>query len=83
MMMCEMSSALLLIALASGYVVLYLANREEKAMHNIGFFIGVFVMAFSAVIILGNVVGGSRCAKMCGGKGMMMKHGQMMPPIAR
>lgn len=78
-MMSGMVEALLLISLALGYVVFYLANREEKALRNLGFFIGVFVMALSAVLIFNNLASGKFCGKM-GGKGMMMKQRQMMPP---
>lgn len=77
-MFCGMTNALLLIALAFGYIVFYLANKEKKALRNLGFFIGIFVLAMSAIFILNSLTSGKHCDKK-----MMMKHRQMMsaPPL--
>lgn len=78
MMFCGMTNALLLIAMAFGYTVFCSANKEKKALRNLGLFIGIFAMAMSAILILSNLAGGKHCDKK-----MMMKHRQMMsaPPL--
>ncbi len=58
-----MLDALMLIALAMGYVVLYLAKREDKALRTIGYIIGIFVIALSVLLL---VVGLAFKAKACG-----------------
>lgn len=47
--------AFLLIALALGYIVCYLANREEKALRTVGYTIGISIIALSSLLILGNL----------------------------
>lgn len=48
--------ALLLIALGIGYIVLYLAKREEKVLRFSGYIIGGIIIALAAVYLLGNIL---------------------------
>lgn len=75
-----MLDALMLVALAMGYVVLYLAKREDKALRTIGYIIGIFIIALSALLILVGLGFKARaCGKMAGMSGMMpSRHGMMM-----
>lgn len=47
--------ALLLIALALGYIVCALANKENKGLKLIGYIIGIIVMVMSAGLIIGKI----------------------------
>jgi len=61
------TDAILLVALALGYIVCYLASREEKTLRLAGYFIGVFIILLSAMLIVNNVVLGARfCGKRAG-----------------
>ncbi|TRZ93516.1 hypothetical protein D4R78_08435 [bacterium] len=85
----ELITVVLLLALGLGYIVFYLANREEKGLKLIGISIGAFMIVFSILLILGNAIfmnmGYSGCAKRRGrsDKEMLMRkqmlmHQQMM-----
>jgi hypothetical protein len=80
MMLGGMSDALLLIALGLGYLVFYVANREEKGLKALGFFLGTFIMMLAAVLLVSNTLFSARMCRM-GKMGMMpggrMMHGQM------
>jgi hypothetical protein len=79
MMPFGMKTGILLIAMALGYVVLYLAKREEKQLKTAGNIIGIFIIAVSAALILCNII----CkARFCGSKFQcrkMMMQGQKPP----
>jgi len=48
-------AATLLIALASGYIVCYLAKREEGYLRKLGFALGVFIIVATIVLLLGKL----------------------------
>jgi len=48
--------ALMLIALGFGYIVCYLANREEKDLRRIGQVIGVIIISISLFLIVHELV---------------------------
>lgn len=74
-MMAGISEALLLLALGLGYIVCYLANREEKVLRTIGYFIGTFIIVLSGLLIIVNVF---FAAKFCRRTMGMMPHHRMM-----
>ncbi|MCM8799897.1 MAG: hypothetical protein NC900_04150 [Candidatus Omnitrophica bacterium] len=47
--------ALLLLALGLGYIVLYLAKREEKGLQFLGYVVGTFIILLSIFYILINI----------------------------
>lgn len=47
---------LLLISLAVSYIVLCFANKEEKGLRLIGFFIGSLILALTIAYIVGNLL---------------------------
>lgn len=49
-------SAALLVALALGYIVLYLAKREEKFLRGLGLFLGVFIIVATSLQLLGKLI---------------------------
>ncbi len=51
-----LKAGILLIALGVGYVVCYLAEREEKDLKKIGFAIGLFIIAASAFFIIKGIL---------------------------
>ncbi|MFA5118312.1 MAG: hypothetical protein WC695_05610 [Candidatus Omnitrophota bacterium] len=63
------NEAVLLVALALGYIVCYFANQEEKTMKQIGVAIGVFVIILSFFLIVNNLF---LMSKMCPSKNAMM-----------
>jgi len=71
--------ALLLVALGIGYMVLYLANREEKNLKAVGYFIGIFIIAVSGIIILNSLLWSVKISKSMGmlPRPRMMMKGQM------
>ena len=71
--------ALLLIALGLGYVVLYLAKREEKRLQFIGFIIGVLIIALSLIYLISSSLLQSVCPFSRPYKSMMQQ--KMMPPV--
>jgi len=85
-----LTEGVLLIALALGYIVCYLANREEKKLRFLGYLVGVFIIIFCAVTIISNAffsarMYGAMCKmrKMgCMSKMGMMQHKMMPPPPA-
>lgn len=68
----DIHKAVLLIALALGYIVCYLAKREDKLLKTLGYLIGTFVMALSALIILVNIVLDARFYRKMEGSVIMM-----------
>lgn len=77
-----MSIGFLLIALGVGYLVCAQAGKESKGLKTLGYIIGVFIIAISAIIILNKVVWFcGNYSKMCPLKGMMQQ--QMPMPIPK
>jgi len=79
----SLTNAVLLVALGLGYVVCYLAEREEKFLRTLGYFIGTFMVALSMMIIITNILLFSRVQYRgefeYGGKPAMMRSpGQTM-----
>jgi len=54
------AEAILLVALALGYIVCYLANREEGNFRSAGYIIGVFIILLSIVLIFNNLISSAR-----------------------
>jgi len=54
------TEGILLMALALGYIVCYLANREEGNFRSAGFIIGVFIIFLSIILIFNNLISGIR-----------------------
>jgi ABC-type arginine transport system permease subunit len=77
-MMAGIAEAMLLIALGLGYIVCYLANREEKALRTIGYFIGTFIIVLSSLLIMVNVFFAAKFRRKA--MGMMIPHQKMMMP---
>ncbi len=76
---------MLLLTLGLGYIVCYLANKAEKNLKALGYFIGTLIIALSGIMIIGNLFLGARiCAKMGGAMSSRHKMMQSMPamPIA-
>ena len=73
--------ALLLIAMGLGYVVLYLAKREEKRLQFIGYMIGVVIIALSIIYLISNSLLQSVCPFTRPYKGMMQQQRMMQPPM--
>lgn len=48
--------ALLLIALGMGYLVLYLAKREDKGLQFLGYIVGVIIITLSLIYLVGNTL---------------------------
>ena len=71
------NEALLLIALALGYIVLYLAKREEKGLQFLGYFLGTLVISVSALLIIRDLFIGGCVFDKAKMHDMMMKR-QMM-----
>jgi len=62
-----LAEGVLLIALGLGYIVCYLARREEKNMQITGYLIGAFIIVLSIIFILNSLLLSARfCAKMGG-----------------
>jgi hypothetical protein len=55
MLFASINDATLLIALGLGYVVLYLAKKEQKRMQFYGYLIGIVIIALASVYILSNL----------------------------
>jgi len=64
--------AVSLIALGIGYVVCYLAEREEKDLKTIGYAIGLFIIATSAFLIVKSMIIAGKIMAMGGGRCMSM-----------
>ena len=75
-----LSDAILLVALGIGYVVLYLAKREEKALQFTGYLIGGVIIVLSLIYILGNLlVKREYQSNMLQAQKMMMQKRTMQP----
>lgn len=71
----------LLISLGISYIVLYFANREEKGLRLIGFFIGGLILALTVAYMLGDILWQN---KLCSARAkyyqrMMQSAPQMQP----
>lgn len=83
------SDSLLLIALAGGYIVLYLARREEKFLRIIGVIIGCVIIGSSLAYIFtnswmeGKIWGTKRCHYRKYTPSRMMMQPDKMPAIKR
>ena len=79
-------SALLMVALALGYLVCVAANKEKHLMKKLGIFIGVLIIAGSATLIALKVT--KKLQRMCGnfqpaGEGRMIFPDRAMPVPGR
>jgi len=84
-MLGNLTDAVLLVALGLGYIVCYLANREEKSLKSFGLAVGAFIITLSAIIIISNVLLTMRVASIMGcnmGKAKM-QHKMMQPGRAQ
>jgi hypothetical protein len=72
------ANAVLLVALALGYIVCYLANREEKSLRTGGYMVGVFIIIFSGILLVNNLLLSTRECMLMGKLGMMMPQHRMM-----
>jgi len=69
----------LLIALGFGYIVLYLAKREEKKLQFLGYIIGVTIITLSLIYLVGYILLRVIYSPKIGlPKGMMQQ--RLMPP---
>lgn len=73
-----LTEAILMIGLSLGYIVLYLANREDKPMKLIGSVIGTFVIVISGILLLSNILINTVVVKRMAGSGVMMPRHHMM-----
>lgn len=70
---------ILLLALGVGYIVCYLANREDKRLRSLGLIIGAVIIAVSTLMLLNNLLlSAQMCGSMRGGMGAMMPMHKMM-----
>ena len=70
--------AIELIALGIGFIVCYLAKREEKALKAIGYVIGISIIALAGILVLDRLLmhysrGFRRCPLKAGGTMMPMR----------
>ncbi len=73
--------ALLLIALALGYIVCALAGKETKGLKTLGYVIGIVTISISALLIIGKVI--SAVSSGCGGRKHPMMNTPMMQKMMR
>lgn len=75
--------ALLLVALALGYIVCHLATKNEKTLKTMGYAIGGSIIILSSLLILGNLFLEARaCTNRLSGRSkpwMMRQQAPMMP----
>jgi uncharacterized membrane protein affecting hemolysin expression len=76
----DIHKAVLLIVLGLGYIVCYLAKKEDKFLKTLGYLIGTFLMALSALVILASMVLDARFYRKTQGSVMMMPRRQILPP---
>ncbi|MCX7661208.1 MAG: hypothetical protein N2Z79_00815, partial [Candidatus Omnitrophica bacterium] len=50
-------NSLLMVVLGVGYLVLYLAKREEKLLQALGYFLGTVIILYSGFCIFLNLIG--------------------------
>ncbi|MCX5701493.1 MAG: hypothetical protein NTW64_00725 [Candidatus Omnitrophica bacterium] len=48
----RIQGSVLLIALAMGYIVCYLANKEQKLLRSLGNLIGLFIIVISSLLLM-------------------------------
>jgi uncharacterized MAPEG superfamily protein len=48
----KVQGSVLLIALAMGYIVCYLANKEQKLLRSMGNLIGLFIIIISTLFLI-------------------------------
>jgi hypothetical protein len=71
-----MLEAALLVALGLGYIVIYLARREEKALKALGYTIGSVMIILSSIFIISSLVFGTQIYRKIGR--MMLQRRMMM-----
>lgn len=57
----SLNNAALLISLGFGYIIYYLANKENKALKRIGCLIGAFIIVLSIIFIIINLILALKC----------------------
>ncbi len=75
MMVMGISATTAMIALALGYIVITLANKEKGGLKKIGNIIGVSIIVISALLILAKALG---VAKVSTGYCKTLRHYKMM-----
>ncbi|MFA5115231.1 MAG: hypothetical protein WC469_04115 [Candidatus Omnitrophota bacterium] len=76
-----LSGAVLLLAVAAGFLVCSIAKKEQGAIKIVGYVIGVSIIAIAGLLIINGLAGQVRMCRMkgCAGPGgMMMKDRIMM-----
>lgn len=73
-MMAQAGNTGLLISLATGYLVCYLANKEKGALKTLGYLIGGFIILLSSLFIITHLCFSSRFLCLKGGMGMKMPY---------
>ena len=69
----------LFMALAFGYIVCYLAHREEKLLKRLGYIIGIVIIIGTALVILDKALLRVQRYQAC--KECMHRHGKMSIPF--
>jgi hypothetical protein len=79
-----LADAILLVALGIGYVVLYLAKREEKGLQLTGYLIGGLIIILAAFYIVGNILFRAEYQRnMLRTQSLMMHRGTMQPRMPK
>ena len=79
-----LADAILLVALGIGYVVLYLAKREEKGLQLTGYLIGGLIIILAAFYIVGNILFRAEYQRnMTRTQRLMMYKGTMQPRMPK
>ena len=77
----SINTALLLLALALGYIVCYLAQKGSKSLKITGYIIGTFIITVSAVLILNKLAMDMRMSGRMNRMRGMMTQRSMTPPV--
>jgi hypothetical protein len=72
------SGAVLLLALAAGYLVCTVAKKEQGTSKTVGYIIGVAIIVVAGALILNGLVVHARIYHKMKCMGMMPEHGGMM-----
>lgn len=80
MMMGGVTNAILLVALALGYVVYYLGRREEKELKTVGYVIGTFIICFAIFCLVSNMLISARMCNLMGKQKHMGMFKKVVPP---
>ena len=70
----------LLFALGLGYMVLYFANKEQKGLRLIGYFVGSFILGLSIAYLLVGFLWQGECARQMMGHRYKMMQKMMQQP---